>query len=39
MAKSWKTVLRIDPLPDLRSWPDPALAFFIRRDLLVSPLS
>jgi hypothetical protein len=38
MGKSWKTLLHTDPLPALRSWPDPALAFFIRRDLLEEPV-
>ena len=38
MSKSWKSVLRTDPLPALRHWPDPALAWFVQRDLLEEPV-
>jgi len=38
LSQSWKSVLHTDPLPALRSWPDPALAFFVQRDLLEEPV-
>jgi hypothetical protein len=34
MLQSWITVLRTSTLPALRAWPDPALAYFVQRDLL-----
>jgi hypothetical protein len=38
MAKSWQSGLRTDPIPALRAWPDPALAYFVQRDLLEKPV-
>jgi hypothetical protein len=39
MSLAWKSFLKIDPLPTLLAPQDPALRFFVRRDLLgeVSP--
>ena len=34
MTNTWKTVLHIDPLPTLLAWDDPALSYFVQRDLL-----
>ena len=34
MPGKWIKVLPIDPLPALLAWQDPALAYFVRRDLL-----
>ncbi len=34
MSKSWKTALSTDPLPPLLAWQDPALTYFVQRDLL-----
>jgi len=41
MPGKWSDILTIDPLPALLAWQDPALAYFVRRDLLkevVSPI-
>jgi hypothetical protein len=34
MSNSWKTALHTDPLPGLLAWQDPALTYFVQRDLL-----
>ena len=34
MTGTWKFDLRTDPLPALLGWLDPALTYFVRRDLL-----
>lgn len=34
MAEDWLELLEKDPLPALLSWDDPALGYFVRRDLL-----
>jgi hypothetical protein len=34
MSKSWKTALPTDPLPPLLAWQEPALTYFVQRDLL-----
>jgi hypothetical protein len=38
VTKTWKSALRTDPLAALIAWPDPALAFFVQRDLLNAPV-
>jgi len=38
MSKPWHSGLWTDPLPALRAWPDPALAYFVQRDLLEEPV-
>ena len=41
MIDTWKAILSTDPLPALLGWDDPALTYFVRRDLLdeaVGPL-
>jgi len=38
MLKSWRSSLRLDPLPALLAWPDPALAYFVQRDLQEQPV-
>jgi len=37
-VESWKSALNIDPLHALLIWPNPALAFFVQRDLLEEPV-
>jgi hypothetical protein len=39
MTKNWRSALHLDPLPTLLTWRDPALAYFIQRDLLVHEVS
>jgi hypothetical protein len=34
MSNTWKSTLALDPLPALLDWPDPALTYFVQRDLL-----
>lgn len=34
---AWRTSLRVDPVPQLLKAPDPALVFFVRRDVLDEP--
>jgi len=34
MSLAWKSILRTDPLPSLLDWQEPALTYFVRRDLL-----
>jgi hypothetical protein len=34
MSQKWPDQLKKDPVPCLLSWADPALAYFVRRDLL-----
>jgi hypothetical protein len=38
MNTSWKSLLPIDPLPALLAWQDPALTYYVRRDLLGQPV-
>jgi hypothetical protein len=33
MPKIWQSALPVDPLPTLLAWPDPALTYFVQRDL------
>jgi hypothetical protein len=33
----WLDALKVNPLPTLRAWQDPALLFFVQRDLLDEP--
>jgi hypothetical protein len=35
----WLDALNVNPLPALLAWDDPALRYFVRRDLLVEPVS
>jgi hypothetical protein len=34
MTDGWLGILKVNPLPALLGWHDPALAYFVRRDLL-----
>jgi len=38
MSKNWKSTLQMDPLPALLAWQDPALTWFVQRDLLEAPI-
>jgi hypothetical protein len=33
MSNRWKSNLPFDPLPALLAWQDPALTYFVQRDL------
>src|SRR5512137_1019288 len=39
MTENWKSTLHTDPLPALLEWQDPALTYFVERDLLEQPVS
>jgi hypothetical protein len=36
---TWLNALNVNPLPALLAWDDPALLYFVRRDLLEEPLA
>jgi hypothetical protein len=38
MTKNWLTILNVNPLEPLLQYPDDALTYFVRRDLLGEPV-
>ncbi len=38
MNDAWHVSLDVNPIPTLLAWDDPALAHFVRRDLLEEPV-